>query len=83
MLVEAGVAHGREVTSWPSVRTDLPNAGAKWQDWAVVVDEGIVTSRKPAGLPEFIAKIVEEVEEGRHGRAAGPSQRRIAEISRP
>jgi protease I len=70
MLIEAGVARGRAVTSWPSVRTDLMNAGADWQDREVVVDQGIVTSRKPGDLPAFIDKIVEEVEEGRHDRAS-------------
>jgi protease I len=70
LLVEAGVARGRAVTSWPSVRTDLENAGASWQDSEVVVDQGIVTSRNPDDLPAFIAKIVEEVEEGRHERSA-------------
>ena len=70
MLVEAGVAKGREVTSWPSVRTDLVNAGASWQDREVVVDEGIVTSRNPGDIPAFVDKIVEEVEEGRHARSA-------------
>jgi protease I len=69
LLVEAGVVRGRAVTSWPSVRTDLENAGAHWQDSEVVVDEGIVTSRNPDDLPAFIAKIVEEVEEGRHDRS--------------
>lgn len=70
LLVEADAIRGRDVTSYPSIRTDVANAGGNWQDSAVVVDEGIVTSRKPDDLPAFIAKIVEEVEEGRHDRAA-------------
>jgi protease I len=69
LLVEAGVARGREMTSFPSIRTDVVNAGAKWVDEEVVVDQGIVTSRKPDDLPGFIGKIVEEIEEGRHQRA--------------
>jgi protease I len=66
MLVEADVVKGRKVTSWPSVKTDLENAGADWVDEEVVVDNGLVTSRKPDDLPAFCAKIVEEFAEGPH-----------------
>ena len=69
MLVEAGVAKGRTVTSWPSLQTDLRNAGANWVDEEVVVDQGLVTSRKPDDLPAFCAKLVEELAEGRHADA--------------
>jgi len=66
LLVEADVVRGREVTSWPSIRTDLRNAGANWVDREVVVDQGLVTSRKPDDIPAFNAKIIEEFAEGRH-----------------
>jgi deglycase len=66
MLIEADVVRGRKVTSWPSVRTDLKNAGAEWVDQEVVVDQGLVTSRKPDDIPAFNAKLIEEFAEGRH-----------------
>ena len=70
MLVEAGVVRGRKVTSWPSLQTDIRNAGGDWVDEQVVVDNGLVTSRKPDDLPAFNEKIVEEFCEGRHGQQA-------------
>jgi protease I len=79
-LVEAGVVRGRTMTSWPSLRTDITNAGGQWVDEEVHVDQGLVTSRKPADLPAFCAKAIEEFAEGRHaGRPASqPSQSRSA-----
>jgi protease I len=65
-LIEAGAVKGRRVTSWPSIRTDLKNAGANWVDREVVVDNGLVTSRKPDDIPAFNRKMIEEFEEGRH-----------------
>lgn len=70
MLVEADVLRGREATSYDSIKTDLKNAGAHWKDAEVVVDQAIITSRSPADLEAFVAKIVEEVEEGPHKRQA-------------
>jgi protease I len=71
MLVEADVLDGRHATSFKSIKTDMENAGAEWTDEEVVTDNGLITSRSPKDLPAFIAKIVEEVEEGRHtGRLA-------------
>ena len=70
MLVEAGVVRGRRVTSWPSLQTDIRNAGGEWVDQEVVTDAGLVTSRKPDDLPAFTKKIVEEFAEGHHERQA-------------
>ena len=69
-LINAGAVRGRTMTSWPSLRVDLENAGARWVDLEVVVDGGLVTSRKPDDLPAFNAKMVEEFAEGRHARQA-------------
>jgi protease I len=77
-LVEADVVRGRTLTSFPSVRTDLENAGASWVDREVVVDNGLVSSRNPDDLPAFCAKIVKEFSEGHHGRAVAGSGRRDA-----
>jgi protease I len=66
MLVEADVVEGRMVTSYPSIQTDLKNAGANWVDQEVVVDRGLVTSRKPDDLPAFNRKMIEEIGEGQH-----------------
>ncbi|HWP33781.1 MAG TPA: type 1 glutamine amidotransferase domain-containing protein [Solirubrobacterales bacterium] len=65
-LVEADVVRGRTLTSWPSLRTDLRNAGAEWVDEEVHVDQGLVSSRKPDDLEAFCAKVVEEIAEGPH-----------------
>jgi protease I len=67
-LIEAGVVRGRTMTSWPSLKTDLSNAGAKWVDQEVVVDRGLVSSRKPGDLPAFNRKLIEEIGEGAHRR---------------
>ena len=66
LLAEAGVLKGTDITSYPSIRTDMINAGANWHDEEVVTDKGIVTSRSPEDLDAFVAKIIEEIEEGRH-----------------
>lgn len=69
-LIEAEVVKGRKITSWPSLKTDLLNAGAEWVDRAVIVDNGLITSRKPDDIPAFNKKMIEEFAEGRHQRAA-------------
>jgi protease I len=65
-LIEAGVVRGRTMTSWPSLKTDLINAGAKWVDQEVVTDNGLVTSRKPGDIPAFNRKMIEEFADGKH-----------------
>ena len=70
-LIDAGGVKGRKVTSWPSLKTDLTNAGANWEDSEVVTDQGLVTSRKPDDIPAFNRKMIEEFAEGKHaGRQA-------------
>jgi protease I len=66
LLIETGIAKGRKMTSYKSIKTDVANAGAKWEDAEVVVDQGVITSRNPGDLEAFSAKIIEEVKEGRH-----------------
>ncbi len=76
VLIEADVVRGRKLTSYPSVKTDLINAGANWVDQEVVVDNGLVTSRKPDDIPAFNAKMIEEFAEGHHaGQTAGGGSR--------
>jgi protease I len=69
LLIDAEAANGRRVTSWPSIRRDLTNAGAEVVDEEVVVDQGLVTSRKPDDIPAFNRKMIEEFAEGRHDGA--------------
>jgi len=66
LLIETGIAKGRKMTSYKSIKTDVMNAGAQWEDSEVVVDNGVITSRNPGDLEAFSAKIIEEVREGRH-----------------
>jgi protease I len=66
VLINAGLVHGRTLTSWPSIRRDLEHAGAHWVDEEVVVDRGLVTSRGPVDLDAFCEKLIEEIREGRH-----------------
>ena len=80
-LVEAGVLDGRTVTSWPSLQTDIRNAGATWVDEEVVVDQGLVTSRKPDDIPAFNAKMIEEFCEGEHEKQAERFQKERAKTA--
>ena len=68
LLIETNVIRGKTITSWPSLKTDLMNAGAQWVDRQVVADDGLVTSRKPADIPAFNKKMIEEFANGRHAR---------------
>jgi protease I len=77
LLIEADIVRGRTITSFPSLKTDVRNAGATWVDREVVVDQGLVTSRKPEDIPAFSAKLIEEISEGVHahaGAGAGSSR---------
>ncbi|MDX6508578.1 MAG: protease [Gaiellaceae bacterium] len=69
-IVEADVVRGRTLTSYPSIKTDIRNAGATWVDEEVHVDQGLVTSRKPDDIPAFVEKLIEEIAEGRHAEQA-------------
>jgi deglycase len=71
MLVESGVVRGRKVTSWPTLQTDIRNAGGNWVDEEVVVDDGIVTSRKPDDIPAFNEKMIEQFARDRVGARGG------------
>jgi len=73
-LIEAGVVRGRTLTSFPSLQTDLRNAGADWVDEEVHVDNGLVTSRKPDDIPAFNKKVIEEIREGRHEQQAASTK---------
>lgn len=83
MLIEADIVRGRKVTSWPSLKTDLKNAGATWVDREVVTDQGLITSRKPDDIQAFNEKMIEEFAEGRHEGMAqsGRSQNSSSERS--
>ncbi len=70
LLIDTGIAKGRKMTSYNSIRQDVINAGAQWEDSAVVTDKGVITSRNPGDLEAFSSKIIEEVKEGRHQRKA-------------
>ncbi len=77
-LVETGVVKGRTVTSWPSLKTDIRNAGGTWVDEELVVDRGLFTSRKPDDLPAFCKKLVEELAEGEHAEQREAAEEALA-----
>ena len=74
LLIETGMISGREMTSYPSIKTDLINAGVNWQDKEVVVDNGLITSRSPKDLEAFNKKMIEEIAEGKHATRAAFTQ---------
>lgn len=82
-LIDAGVVRGRTLTSWPSIKTDLVNAGAIWVDREVCVDHGLVSSRKPADIPAFNRKMIEEFAGARHPREAAAPRTSPAASPRP
>ncbi|MDB6148217.1 MAG: glutamine amidotransferase [Spartobacteria bacterium] len=77
VLIDAEVVRGRTLTSWPAIKTDVKNAGGNWVDKEVVVDNGLVTSRKPDDIPAFNQKMIEEFCEGRHLETAGIASRNL------
>lgn len=79
-LIDAGVIRGRKVTSYESIQSDLKNAGADWVDQEVVVDNGLVTSRKPSDIPAFNAKMIEEIREGIHQRPQAAQGQEAADM---
>ena len=83
LLVEADVVRGRMVTSWPSLQTDIRNAGGDWVDREVVTDEGLVTSRKPDDIPAFNRKMIEEFAEGEHDRQRQSARQSVRSGERP
>ncbi len=85
VLIDAGLVRGRTLTSWPAIATDVRNAGGEWVDQEVVVDNGLVTSRKPDDIPAFNRKMIEEFAEGKHDRPAaskrgGPPAKATVEL---
>ncbi len=82
-LIDAGLARGRKLTSWPSLQMDLKNAGANWVDQDVVVDQGLVTSRKPDDIPAFNQKVIEEIAEGLHGGQRKPHRSERIHVPEP
>ncbi len=81
VLADAGVARGRTLTSWPAIQTDLKNAGATWVDEEVVVDNGLVTSRKPDDIPAFNRKMIEEFGEGKHPRGGAAAKEKPVAVT--
>jgi protease I len=77
VLIDAGVVRSRTLTSWPAIKTDVRNAGGNWVDQEVVVDNGLVTSRKPDDIPAFNEKMIEEFGEGRHQARSGTASAQL------